>query len=112
MAILPALFSLFILFISSLPASANTAPLTALEEHGKNIFFKGVSSNGAPLTALFGTEQIKLTGQAVACATCHGYDGLGRSDSGIVSTSISWRVLMKSYGHTHADGVEHAPFTE
>jgi len=107
-----AIFLAVLSLLLSAPSSVFAASLTLLETRGKTIFFSGISATGAPMTALFGKERLKLTGKAVACATCHGYDGLGRSESGITGADITWSTLMKPYGHVHPKGLQHPVFTE
>lgn len=105
-----AVVMLMCLFLAAPGAYASS--LTPGEQLGKRIFFEGVDAEGKEVMALFGKEQLKLSGRSAACATCHGYDGLGRSESGVVATRITWSTLMKSYPHLHADGLEHPPFSE
>ncbi|MBW2504532.1 MAG: ABC transporter substrate-binding protein [Deltaproteobacteria bacterium] len=52
-----------------------------------------------------------ISGTLAICSSCHGYDGLGRPESGIDPSNITWSHLTKSYGHIH-NGSKHPPFTE
>ena len=87
------------------------AGLTPQEERGKQIYFDGTSPTGAPLVAFFGKDYLEVPGRSATCASCHGYDGLGRTESGVIPSNVTWPYLMKSYGHIHPDGVEHGPFS-
>lgn len=101
-----------ICFFPETPAHAVSSPLTPREERGRHIYFEGKSLAGRAITAYFGRELIEVPGESATCASCHGYDGLGRPESGVIPTNITWKQLVKSYGHIHPDGLEHGPFTE
>ena len=49
---------------------------------------------------------------AVPCAGCHGDDGRGRPEGGVIPTDITWSYLTKPYGHHHPSGRRHPAFTE
>ncbi len=87
------------------------ADLTPQQERGRVIYFSGTSPSGGQITAYFGKDLLEIPGEHAACSTCHGYDGLGRPESGIIPSNVTWSYLMKSYGHIHPDGFEHAAFT-
>jgi len=88
------------------------ASLTPQEERGRQIYLSGTSPSGAPIVAFFGKDLLEVPGESATCVSCHGYDGLGRSESGVIPSNITWRQIMKSYGHIHPDGLEHGPFSE
>jgi ABC-type branched-subunit amino acid transport system substrate-binding protein len=48
----------------------------------------------------------------MACANCHGLEGQGKPEGGVVPSNLTWEVLTKPYGLTHADGRRHPPYTE
>ena len=93
-------------------AAAGSASLTPQEERGRQVYVTGRGSSGTPVVALFGKDLLEVPGESATCVSCHGYDGFGRSESGVIPSNITWRQLMKSYGHVHPDGSEHGPFTE
>ena len=86
--------------------------LNPSEERGKQIYFTGRSPSDEDIIAYFGEKKLELPGEAATCGSCHGYDGTGRPESGLVPTNITWKYLTKSYGHIHASGLEHGQFTE
>lgn len=92
--------------------AAHAAPLTVQEQRGLQLYASGVSPSHVPLVAYFGRDLLEVPGESATCASCHGYDGLGRSESGIIPSNITWRQLTKGYGHIHAGGLEHPPFDE
>lgn len=102
------LFSLMHVFAGESCAAA----LTQLEERGKQVYETGGSSSGIPIVAYFGKDLLEVPGESATCVSCHGYDGLGRNESGVIPSNITWQQLMKSYGHIHPGGLEHGPFSE
>ena len=93
------------------------APLAAAEpttaqSWGKQIYFEGTSPTGGEITAIVGSEGVSLPASAVPCASCHGSDGLGRREGGVIPPDIRWSELTKVYGHVHEDGRKHAAFDE
>lgn len=84
--------------------------LTTEGEAGKQIYKQGASPRGLEITALVGSEMIRVPASAVPCAGCHGYDGLGRPEGGVIPPDIRWSHLTKAYGHVHDDGRSHGAF--
>ncbi|MBF6649668.1 ABC transporter substrate-binding protein [Methylobacter sp. BlB1] len=91
--------------------SLSAAPLTASETRGKQLYLTGAGPSGKPVKALVGPESTELSGTDVPCAGCHGEDGHGRPEGGIVPTDITFEHLTLAYGHTHDNGRKHAAFT-
>lgn len=89
---------------------ARAAALTAKEQAGKRIYLHGESPGGGGINAQIGDTT--LPGSAVACASCHGEDGLGRPEGGVVPSITTWSYLTKRYGHVHEDGRRHPAYTE
>src|SRR5262249_5136941 len=52
-----------------------------------------------------------VPGTRVPCASCHGRDGLGRPDAGVVPSDITWANLTKPYGLRHDNGRTHPAYT-
>lgn len=94
------------------PAAAgeDARPLTEAEARGRRIYLTGESASGSPITALFGAERFELLSTSATCGSCHGNDGSGRPESGVIPPDITWEQLTKTYGHRHGDGATHAPF--
>lgn len=91
---------------------AHASSLSAQEKRGEIIYNTGVSPSGDSITAYLVESNLKLPGEAATCGGCHGRDGTGRPESGVIPTNITWRYLTKSYGHIHPNGLQHPPFTE
>jgi ABC-type branched-subunit amino acid transport system substrate-binding protein len=79
---------------------------------GRRIFVEGHNERGEPIRALLGTPPSALAGAAVACGNCHGADGRGRPEGGVVPPDITWPELTKPYGHVRSGGRAHGPYDE
>ena len=86
--------------------------LTPAEQRGRQIYERGVTASGRPLTASMGAENSAIPGSILPCANCHGHDGRGKPESGTVPSDLTWDALTKPYGVTHASGRTHPPYTE
>ena len=97
-------FFVFILFIGNAWSDDGHA--------GRRLYLEGLTPSGEPLRALVGFGQTPLSGQVVACGNCHGADGKGRAEGGVLPSQIGWQELTKPYGHSHATGRKHGAFNE
>ncbi|HEV7375879.1 MAG TPA: ABC transporter substrate-binding protein [Pyrinomonadaceae bacterium] len=86
--------------------------LTPQEKRGKQIYVQGTSSSGREILAYLGDASLEVPGSAMACANCHGLNGEGKPEGGIVPSNLTWEALTKPYGVTHASGRTHPPYTE
>ena len=89
-----------------------TAEPTTAQSWGKQIYLEGTSPTGGEITAIVGTEGVSLPASAVPCASCHGTDGLGRPEGGVIPPDIRWSELTKTYDHVHENGRRHPAFDE
>ncbi|HQR31027.1 MAG TPA: ABC transporter substrate-binding protein, partial [Anaeromyxobacteraceae bacterium] len=64
------------------------------------------------ITVRIGREGSILPASAAPCGSCHGPDGLGRPEGGVVPTEITWGALSRPYGHDHPGGRRHPAFDE
>ncbi len=99
----------------SLACIANAPVAHALDDaetRGKQIYFHGTSPSGGTINAVVGDEAATLPGSALTCASCHGSDGLGRPEGGVLPPDIRWSELVKSYGHVHENGRRHPAFDD
>jgi len=83
--------------------------LTPQEQRGRRLYRDGVATDGTSVTATLGS--LRLPGTRVPCVSCHGPDGLGRPDAGVVPSDISWANLTKPYGLRHDNGRSHPAYT-
>ena len=86
--------------------------LDSAETRGKQIYFDGTSPSGGTINAVVGDEAVTLPGSAVTCASCHGSDGLGRPEGGVLPPDVRWSELAKTYGHVHENGRRHPAFDD
>lgn len=92
--------------------AVSATDLSDIELRGKQIFLRGTSPAGSPIAALLGIDQTEIPAGAVPCASCHGIDGRGRPEGGVVPSDITWGELSKSYGHEHDYGRRHPAFDD
>ena len=86
--------------------------LTAQEKAGKQIYVHGTSPGGRKILAYFGESSLEVPGRTMPCANCHGLDGRGKPEGGVVPSNLTWEALTKPYGVTHPGGRTHPPYTE
>jgi ABC-type branched-subunit amino acid transport system substrate-binding protein len=92
---------------------APAAELGELEALGKQIFVSGEgSSSEEPVTVYIGEEALALPASVAPCASCHGPDGRGRPEGGVIPSDVTWANLTKSYGHKHSYGRSHGAYDE
>ena len=92
--------------------SAHADELSEPQQRGKQIYFEGTSPRGTEITAVVGDEAALLPGSTMPCSSCHGSDGLGRPEGGVIPLDIRWSELVKTYGHVHHDGRRHPAFDD
>jgi ABC-type branched-subunit amino acid transport system substrate-binding protein len=88
------------------------AELSEAQQRGRQIYFEGVSPRGTEIMAVVGDEAALLPGSTMPCSSCHGSDGLGRPEGGVIPLDIRWTELVKTYGHVHHDGRRHPAFDD
>jgi ABC-type branched-subunit amino acid transport system substrate-binding protein len=97
------------LIVAGLITAGWAGDLTPQEQRGKRLYREGVAADGTSVTATLGS--LRLPGTRVPCVSCHGPDGLGRQDAGVVPSDINWANLTKPYGLRHDNGRSHPPYT-
>lgn len=106
------IFSLLLAGTVSLTAPLHAGSLTPQEQRGKVIYFEGKSPRGDVITAFIGREEVKVPGTVATCASCHGADGLGRPEAGVIPSNIRWDYLAKPYGNTSPTGRKFPAYDE
>jgi ABC-type branched-subunit amino acid transport system substrate-binding protein len=92
-----------------LPAVATG--LTPEEARGKQIYLTGESARGEPIEAFLSGSDVGLPASAVPCGSCHGPDGIGRPEGGVLPSNITWSHLTKPYGLESPSGHRrHGPY--
>jgi ABC-type branched-subunit amino acid transport system substrate-binding protein len=105
---LTAFFLLSMLSVSAVIAG----DLTELEAKGKQLYYHGTFHIVNEPNALIGSESTPVLASIVPCVGCHGEDGAGRPEGAVVPPAVTWRYLIKPYGHKHPNARIHPAFTE
>jgi hypothetical protein len=93
-----AVFQLGILIPLSLQAEPLSKPenLTPAESRGKIIYTTGQNSSGMPLSyKLLSAGEGSLPAKGVDCANCHGIDGKGGREGGVLIPDIRYATLTR-----------------
>jgi len=93
-------------------STASERGLTPSERRGKELYMRGTSARGREVLAYLGDASLEVPASTVTCGSCHGAHGEGKSEGGVVPGNLTWEVLTKPYGHTHASGRKHGAFNE
>lgn len=93
-------------------ATAATTGLTPQEKRGKQIYVRGTTEAGREILAYVGDALIEVPGSTLPCASCHGLDGQGKPEGGVVPSNVAWETLTKPYEVTQASGRKRPPYTE
>ena len=80
-------------FVLECGSAAWAGGLTPEEARGKRIFLEGQSELGRMITARIGRSSTAMPGKMFSCAGCHGTDGRGRPEGGVVPADITWSRL-------------------
>ena len=86
--------------------------LTEQEKRGKYIYLSGASKSAKEITCFLGDAATEVPASTMLCANCHGLDGRGNPEGGVVPSDITWQALTKSYGVTHPSGRKHPPYSD
>lgn len=100
------------LVFTSIAFAAQAVAADSAESRGKRIYTEGTSESGIPINAIVGEESVAIPGSALPCEGCHGPDGRGRPEGGVLPPDIRWSQLVKTYGHVHENGRRHPAFDE
>jgi len=92
-----------------LTGTATAVDLSPAEVRGKAIYTTGTSVADRKIIAFVGAGAIPVPGNATPCSGCHGPDGLGRPESGVVPANITWSQLTKPYGGASPGGRRRYP---
>jgi ABC-type branched-subunit amino acid transport system substrate-binding protein len=104
-------FNAMTMILSLVAASLGHAvELSEQELRGKQIYRRGESPSGAPITAIVARGAVPISATILPCSGCHGEDGKGRPEGGVNPSDITWSVLTASYGHDHDYGRSHPAF--
>lgn len=105
-------FSLALVVMLASVTSAYSAELSEQALRGKRIYVEGESESGSPINAVVSRGGTSIPASILPCVGCHGDDGKGRPEGGVVPSDITWNKLTTNYGHEHAYGRSHPAFDE
>jgi ABC-type branched-subunit amino acid transport system substrate-binding protein len=74
--------------------------LSSLELRGKEIYFGIPGSSRTTIKARIGNPPTEIEGSLLSCSGCHGEDGKGKPEGGVVPSDITWNTLTKPYSVT------------
>ena len=99
------LFAVSLFLFTSMAARSNSGPPTAsvdtsLAKMGQRIYEQGIGINGRPIMATLESiapqsAPVTIPASVLPCIGCHGHDGLGRSEGGLVPSDIRWSTLER-----------------
>ncbi len=75
-----------------LAAPGRPGGLTSSQERGRRLYLEGKGSS-APVLARLDGSAADVPAEALACAGCHGRDGRGSVEGGVVAPDIRWEAL-------------------
>src|SRR5688500_11520878 len=78
--------------------------LTPQERRGKAIYLTGISPSGRAISTFVTDATNEIPASVLPCVNCHGHDGRGNPEGGVIPTNISWAFLTKPYGITAPSG--------
>src|SRR5207302_166027 len=81
------------------------------EVRGRRIYEQGMGSSGSPPQAVM-TDNVRVPASVVPCRNCHGSNGEGKPEGGVLPSNLTWEALTKPYGLTHPDGRTHRAYDD
>lgn len=93
-------------------APARYRRLTEQELRGKQIYLRGKGTDDREIRTVLSDDAMELPATSMPCVGCHGIDGKGRPEGGVIPSNITWSNLTKIYGHTHEDNRQHPPYDD
>ena len=95
----------------SINASAQS-PSSDQQKRGKQIYVRGTSASSRDILAYVGESSLEIPGSALPCANCHGLDGRGKPEGGVVPATVTWDALTRPYKALQSGGRARGPYTE
>ena len=76
---------------------AIAAEMSPQQRRGQQIYIQGTNTEGDEISARLSAADIQVSAALMPCVNCHGYDGRGKAEGGIVPSDIRWSVLKRPY---------------
>ncbi len=78
-------------------------------DRGREIYERGTSGGAEIVATMSGTP---VAASLVPCGSCHGSDGRGRAEGGVVPSDIRHATLTRPYDVTAPSGRRHGPYDD
>ena len=93
---------------------AVAAEMSLQQRRGQQIYIQGTNTQGGEILARLSSAGTHLSVSAalMPCVNCHGRDGRGKVEGGIVTSDIRWSVLTRPYNARLANGRQHSIYDE
>jgi ABC-type branched-subunit amino acid transport system substrate-binding protein len=75
-------------------AAALVLALTPQQQRGKQLYLTGESAAQRKVSALISADEVEVPANVVPCASCHGRNGRGKPEGGVVPSNVQWDTLM------------------
>ncbi|HEX6201508.1 MAG TPA: ABC transporter substrate-binding protein [Thermoanaerobaculia bacterium] len=85
--------------------------LTPAEERGRHFYRTGESATGDEVVAILGDGAVEVPASSLPCSSCHGEDGRGRAEGGVVPSDLTWPALTRPY-EVEIAGRRRGPYDE
>jgi hypothetical protein len=85
------------------------AALSAPETRGRQIYLRGRSGRGTAITAVVSDGGAEVPATVMPCGSCHGPNGRGKPEGGVVPARIDWETLTRPLD---GEGRKRPPYTE
>ncbi len=85
------------------------AAISAPEARGREIYLRGRSSRGTAITAVVSDGGAEVPASVMPCGSCHGPNGRGKPEGGVVPARIDWETLTRPL---NGEGRKRPPYTE
>jgi len=82
------------------------------QRRGQQIYLQGTNTHGDEISARLRAADIQVSAALMPCVNCHGRDGRGKVEGGIVPSDIRWSVLKRPYNARLPHGRQHATYDE
>ena len=90
---------------------AAAAELTLPEARGKQIYFREPARQDRRSPPFSERTTSKCRARRRRAPAVTAMTASAGAESGVIPSNVTWRYLMRSYGHVHPGGLEHGPFS-
>lgn len=84
--------------------------LTPEQQNGQKIYSTGTSGDGDEIYAVM--SGVNVPASVMPCVNCHGEQGKGKPEGGIIPSNLTWSSLSREYTGAGHNGRSHPAYTE